>query len=60
MLTIIPMVIKNYLRLRIMDWPELPLHRETTKSATVGEASVTVLEAIGHRNAQEVRDWLDP
>jgi hypothetical protein len=24
-----------------------------------GEASLTVLEAIGHRNAKEVRDWLN-
>jgi len=25
----------------------------------LGEASVTALEAMGHRNAQEVRDWLN-
>jgi hypothetical protein len=25
----------------------------------LGEASVTVLETIGHRQAKEVRDWLN-
>ena len=25
----------------------------------LGEASVTALEAMGHRNAKDVRDWLN-
>ncbi|MBV9711605.1 MAG: hypothetical protein JO011_11940, partial [Ktedonobacteraceae bacterium] len=30
----------------------------TEEARRLGEGSVTVLEAMGHRNAQEIRRWL--
>ena len=34
-------------------------HSNTHEAREIGEASVIALEAMGHRNAKEVRNWLD-
>ena len=31
---------------------------DIAEAKRLGEASITVLEAMGHRNAQEIRSWL--
>ncbi len=60
MLPMIPEGDQEQLALAQYGLARVALAQDSIQEArTLGEASLAVLNAIGHRNAQEVRQWLD-